>query len=373
MYDVNLFDGLEVMIGGTFQKSITNEMIDKLEKHLNVKLPEDYKFFLKSLGEGAIKDAPYTFGIDNKGNESVLIETEKLRKKFGITENYVVLNLDMDSKIARCLETKSVYCEHCKVCEVNLETKESIQIAESFDEYFNNILKKICENFKIPLGIFNDKETEESSLYIISETGLHTVQNGMVKSLPKGVGFKTGWLVIQDANVKLEDIVKKFNYMTKETETYENGVQRARDDSKIICISDLGKGQIYLFEHIAWHFSNHEDELEKFCEGLEKVFLFYTYRVSEAHGFAVVENGRLKRSYYFDENRIYSSGEPLEEEVKLGLQFPDDFYEMSENQDNSKITIINEDIIVNLAMELTGRKGAFDYEDAVLLKVGLLR
>lgn len=37
------------------------------------------------------------------------------------------------------------------------------------------------------------------------------------------------------------------------------------------------------------------------------------------------------------------------------------------------MTRINEDIIMDLAMELTGRESEFEYRDAVLLKVGLLR
>lgn len=63
----------------------------------------------------------------------------------------------------------------------------------------------------------------------------------------------------------------------------------------------------------------------------------------------------------------------MKEEKKLKLQFPNDFDEMHENWDNPKMTRINEDIIMDLAMELTGRESEFDYRDAVLLKVGLLR
>lgn len=229
------------------------------------------------------------------------------------------------------------------------------------------------DEIKIPLSKPYIQKEGENSLYIMNETGIHMIQNNKVKSLPKGIGYKMGWMVIQDDGVQFDDIVNKFNYITKKIVKYETGIQKARNDRNQVCILEVGKGEFYLFEDIAYYFSNHHDELKKFCRGLEKVCLFYTYRITEIHGFAVVKKGKLQRAYYCDEDRIFSFGKPLKEEKKLKLQFPNDISEMYENGNNAKITGINEDIIMDLAMELTGRESEFDYKKAILLKVGLLR
>lgn len=224
MYDVKLFQNLKIVKGGNFQKDITDEMIDHLEKNLNVILPVDYKIFLKLLGEGSIYDAPYILGINDKGEESVLLETEKMRREFGMETKYVVINVDEEMKTAKLLETTGVACEHCEVFEFNLKTKKSIKIADSFDAYFNNMLEMICRKSKIPLSTSDNQKTETDSLYIINETGIHMIQDNKVKNLPNGIGYKMGWIVIQDDNVELDDIVNKFNYMKKKIVEYENGI-----------------------------------------------------------------------------------------------------------------------------------------------------
>lgn len=44
-----------------------------------------------------------------------------------------------------------------------------------------------------------------------------------------------------------------------------------------------------------------------------------TNRISETHGFALVENGELVRFFKYDENEIKNIGQPLPEEIRWAL------------------------------------------------------
>lgn len=210
------------------------------------------------------------------------------------------------------------------------------------------------------------------------------METGMEKDLPEGTGYKSYWIVVQDEKAKLEDIVHKFHALSQETVTYREGVQRAYEESKRICIADLGKGDFYLFGNFIYYFIKDLTEFEKFSKGWNRVALFATYRVVEEHAFAVAEDGKLKRFYYVcgENNQFRVFGEPLEEEIKLEMNLleentsgenglDEDERNLSE-EDTSSGNWLDEDGVIDLAIEMTGRE-AFDYGEAVLLKVGLLR
>ncbi len=54
MYNVGMFRKLKQIYGGTFYTEGTEERVMQLEKELQITLPEDYKFFLRTLGEGGL-------------------------------------------------------------------------------------------------------------------------------------------------------------------------------------------------------------------------------------------------------------------------------------------------------------------------------
>lgn len=114
------------------------------------------------------------------------------------------------------------------------------------------------------------------------------------KDLPRGVGYKRRWIVVQDDRAKLEDIVDKFHALSQETVTYQEGIQRVDKESKLVCIADLGKGDFYLFGNFIGYFIEDTAEFERFSNGWKRVVLFSTHRVVEEHTFAVAEDGKLK-------------------------------------------------------------------------------
>ena len=104
--------------------------------------------------------------------------------------------------------------------------------------------------------------------------------------------------------------------------------------------------------------------------------MFFTHRVSETHGFTVVENGKIRRFYFYEESNFFPVrciGEPLEEEKKLGLKLINRENELKIGWTDADGSIVKEDNIIELAMELTGRETEFCYEKIVVLKLGLLK
>lgn len=275
-----------------------------------------------------------------------------------------------------CLETKEGSYEHCRAVELNLKESIIIERAESFDEYFNQMMREEVQKIGKSFEAEQNGELEENPFFIGNEIGFHRLWNGEVKSLPIGIGYKRAWIVIQDNHIMVEDIIEKFNYFSKEVIGYFDGMEQANSDSKCISICDFGQGEIYILGSVATYFIYHKDELEKFSKGLEKVTLFFTNRVSESHGFAVVNGGKIRRLYYYEDSEIFPIcflGEPLEEEIKLGLKLQNENNVMRIDLEEADETILNEDMIINLAMELTGREREFSYKKVVLLRLGLLK
>lgn len=376
MYDVSMFRKLKQIYGGKFYTEGTEERIVQLEKELQITLPEDYKFFLRTLGEGFIYGMPYIYGINDKEKEGTLKETGSVRKLYGIDFHYVVIQKELEEETWICLETKEGNYEHCNVVEWSLKRKTAIVIAKSFDAYFNNLMKEEVQRIGRSFERDPKEKLEENPLFIGNEMGLHRIWNGEVKSLPRGVGYKRGWMVVQDAHITLEEVVEKFNYYSKEVTEYENGMEQVFSDQKCMGIYNMGQGEIYLSESLVPSFFYHKEELEKFSEGFEKVSLFFTHRVSETHGFTVVENGKIRRFYFCEESNFFPFrcvGEPLEEEKKLGLKLINGGNELETGWLDADGSRVKEDNIIELAMELTGRETEFCYEKIVVLKLGLLK
>lgn len=83
-----------------------------MEKELNVKFPNSYKWFLKNFGQGGI------YGIDILGSSdgiltNVIKETKRNRKYYKLKNEYVVIeNCD---EFVYCLETSNMVNNECPV------------------------------------------------------------------------------------------------------------------------------------------------------------------------------------------------------------------------------------------------------------------
>lgn len=166
------------------------------------------------------------------------------------------------------------------------------------------------------------------------------------KDLIEGMGYKSCWAVIEGSNQQ-----KIAELLLKDTEncTYQTGLDKA-DNNKVLVTSDFEGTNYIIGLELYKFFYDHELLIDTF-KTFRKVYLYMTHRVSESHGFAVLENGTITRLYRFDDDGIQNIGEPLAEEKKLGYHLPDNINEMWEN-DN--VTDIDEEIIVTLALEQTG-------------------
>lgn len=83
-----------------------------------------------------------------------------------------------------------------------------------------------------------------------------------------------------------------------------------------------------------------------------RVYVYMTHRVSETHGFALVENGKLVRFFKYDENEIKNIGEPLPEEIALGYRLPKSFDDVWDKKGN--FTEVDEDMLIELAIHQVG-------------------
>ncbi len=109
------------------------------------------------------------------------------------------------------------------------------------------------------------------------------------------------------------------------------------------------------------------DEMLRMLKNMPKVYVYMTHGVSECHGFAIIEYGQLKRLFCIDEEEgIRNIGNPSEEEKRLGFCLPKDTDEMWEHWEDDTMTKINEEIIVELAIEQSGIDGSkYPYDDVL--------
>ncbi len=197
---------------------------------------------------------PYIYGINDKEKEGTLKETESARRLYGIDFHYVVIQKRIEEETWICLETKEENYEHCNVVEWSLKRKTAIGIAKSFDAYFNHLMKEEVQRIGRSFERNPKEKLEENLLFIGNEMGLHRIWNGEVKSLPRGVGYKRGWMVVRDAHITLEEVVEKFNYYSKKVTEYENGKEQVFSDQKCIGIYNMGQGEIYISGNLVTSF-----------------------------------------------------------------------------------------------------------------------
>lgn len=171
------------------------------------------------------------------------------------------------------------------------------------------------------------------------------------RDLPRGMGYKSCFMVVEGATQK--NVAEAFLQGRKMKYTYDAGLEKihkAPAKEKRLMVTGTYKKQNYVLgDEIGSFFYETEEFLEK-CKSFSRVYVYMTHRVSETHGFALVENGELVRLFCYDENEIQNIGEPLPVEEELGYRLPTNFEEARDEE----FTQVNEDMIMELAMAQVG-------------------
>lgn len=185
------------------------------------------------------------------------------------------------------------------------------------------------------------------------------------KYLVEGMGYKSCWMVIEGSTQ--QQIADTF--LQKETEhcPYQAGLDKLRQaeykENLVFVTADYQNTNFVMGISLS-KFFDEQDQMLPRLKPFPRVYLYLTHRVSECHGFAVLEYGVIKRFYYFNEDDITDIGEPLPAEEKLGFHLPKDFDEMWDDDD---ITEMDEEIIIALAAEQTGVDAAkYPYKNVII-------
>lgn len=220
------------------------------------------------------------------------------------------------------------------------------------------------------MGIFNiwkkkkQEKNKESNLQISKEDGTDNdnMEMDYKKELPKGVGYKSGWLVIEGSNQKtIADTIFGGGY---EKMTFQNGV--ACMEQKTMIAPDY-QGKNFVMgsgvETILYELETLQEQFKAF----PKVYGYVTHRVSEAHGFCLMEYGKITRLYRQDDEELISVGEPLPIERKLGICLPHDMDEMWDLWEDDSVTKMDEEVIMQLALSQVGVDSSqYPYEDVLI-------
>lgn len=195
------------------------------------------------------------------------------------------------------------------------------------------------------------------------------IKPGML-GLPEGTGYKSFWFVIEGSNQ--QDIVRKLALYNCRRISYAEGlefIENAPYKDRTLMICPDYKGRNYILGECLSDLMYEPEEMVEFFGSFYRVYMYATQRVSEAHYFGVIENGRILRYYRFDEEDIVSIGAPLPWESANRINLPKDFDELDalyEDEDDSGFTYMNEEIIVSLALEQTGVDENYPYTEVIL-------
>lgn len=185
------------------------------------------------------------------------------------------------------------------------------------------------------------------------------------QKLPRGTGYKSSWLVIEGSNQK--EIADKLLLAGYDKVDYDCGLEYEKkasfNEKKVIVSPNFHDRNYVIGIRIGELFYDLESITDK-CRDFSKVYMYMTHRVSEAHGFALIEFGKIIRLYKYDEEEIVVIGDPLPEEVDLGINLPKDIDEMWEHWEDEAVTKMDEQVIIEIALKQAGAgEGEFVYGD----------
>lgn len=184
---------------------------------------------------------------------------------------------------------------------------------------------------------------------IKSEETIHTND----RELPLGMGYKSCWMVVEGATQKA--VMDAFLQGKKMKYPYEKGLEKVEKagakEGKLLVSATYKKQNYVIGTPVSQFFYETEEFLAK-CKDFPRVYVYMTHRVSETHGFALVENGELVRLFKYDESEIANIGQPLPEEIALGYHLPKTFADARDTTGN--FTEVNEDMVMALAIRQVG-------------------
>lgn len=183
---------------------------------------------------------------------------------------------------------------------------------------------------------------------------------------PLGIGYKSCWMVIEGSDQK--SIAEAFLQDVGTEYSYKNGLKKVENqnvnENKILVTNTYNSRNYIIGLGISEFFYKTEDFLEK-CKLFPRVYVYMTHHVSETHGFALVENGKLTRLFSYDDDEIKNIGNPLPEENTLGYNLPkcyDDVW-----NDEVDFTEVDEEIVIQLAICQIGiDEEKYPYNDVVV-------
>lgn len=355
MIDYELLERTRKMTGALFTGGVSRELVCKLEKDLGVTLPASYIEFLRNFGEGGLSGT-YTFGIEDEDFASAWVDTMKYRKELHLPEQYVVIariKKEDGEHYLVCLDTAEMGGKECPIIKWDLHTGEKSSYKDTFFDYFNSVTE-------------NEYQCEMKYIEAHPKTGTGKYEAG---ELPRGVGYKSCWMVIRGGDE--EQIQQAFSIGDSSHIPFEEGIKTISQagTNNFVMLWKAGEDLFYLIGDAVVKFSYDDKLFRKVSKEFSEVYLFFTHRVSETHGFAKVAGGVIKRAYYYDEDRIVSKGRASALEKHMGYVLPKSFEER--NQNRAKFTDMDEDVVVALAERLTGVQNPdYSYERVLLGTLG---
>ena len=347
-----LFERTRKLCGSHFKEGIRDDVIEKFKKMLGVEFPNSYVEFIKRFGEGGIGGS-YINGIGSENYSSVYVDTIEYRNKGILPKEHIVVNHRATYKVDEliCLDTARMVQGECPAVQYKIKNNKIKSVTDYATDFWDFFNKKI-ESIYIEKGI--PREQEE------------TCAN---KGLPGGMGYGCCWMVVEGSSGKaiIEALVQG---KTTKSEYREGLVKvgNAGIEESLLAITATYKKQNYVFGPAVYQFFYETDKFLEMFKDLPRVYVYMTDHVSETHGFALVENGKMVRLFSYDEDSIQNIGEPLPEEIALSYRLPKSFDDIWNKEGN--FTEVNEDMLVELAIQQVGIDvEQYPYKDVTIGKM----
>ncbi|MCI7792345.1 MAG: SMI1/KNR4 family protein [Lachnospiraceae bacterium] len=340
MYDKELFQRVIKYCGITKCDPATDERIKEAQEQLELLFPIDYVSFIKEYGEGGI---PGTCIFGMHGDYyTVVNRTKGFREQFNIPKEYIAVTKGSEKNKSWiiCLDTSRMKDGICPAVWFDRKTFEITEYAESFDEVVDK------EMMRLYLSRIKPYENEEQEKRFI----------------PDGMGYKSVWMLIKGSDQKtIADKLLNGDVTFKE---YRAGLEEIKkSDNRALVTADY-EGKNYVIMPLTQEYFQQE-WIERNCTDFPECYVFLTERVTETHGFLKAVNGKIVRYYYRDDDGIVDIGRPIIEEQMNEINLPHDMKEYREALKSKTKTIIDEDVIMEIALD-AGSVEEYPYADVII-------
>ncbi len=345
------------------------------EQELGVKLPLSYTEFLREFAARGIGN--YIFGVESWGitnngvvistdiDATVVTETLEARQK-GLPQNYVLIYRDgeededifLQKNALLCLDTSRTEGDDCPVVIYDLENRTFSDCFSGFSAMLDAMHEDVYAYFtgnkwnaKTGALQINDwvdvGELLKKAKKKYPNPHLNEEHSGTDLSLPDGMGYKSCWITAK--NVTQKQLAKAVLFGQSKKAEYHTALGVLNEQMgkhPLGFVTSVYKKQTSCVMNAADFVFSEEYLKEKFQQ-LPEVYVYFTERITETHGFAKVCFGSIERLYYSGNGEIISIGDPLPEETENNLNLP------TGTDGVKKAAPINEDVIIDLALAQT--------------------